>query len=135
VNSLALKIIDFLAMCWPLLKVAVVLLALGTATVYLFRVRSIKRRWLTVCARVTGTVLVLPTILALLLLLGMAASTSRPRVFVSPDANHIADYSYEAGFLGRDFTVVRVRRKWSVVPDVVYEYQGPSDWTRTRYDG
>jgi hypothetical protein len=43
----------------------------------------------------------------------------------------VAEYSYEAGFLGRDSTFVTVRKRWGIFPDVVYQYAGPSDWTDT----
>lgn len=35
------------------------------------------------------------------------------------------------GFLGRDSTFVTVRKGWSIFPDVVYQYAGPSDGTDT----
>jgi hypothetical protein len=67
----------------------------------------------------------------MLLLMAMAACTSRPRVLVSPDSTHIAEYSYEAGFLGRDSTYVSVRREWSLLPVNAYWYAGPNDWSGT----
>ena len=70
----------------------------------------------------------LPLVAALLLLLSMVACNTRPRILVSPDSRHVAEYSYEAGFLGRDSTFVTVRKRWSIFPDVVYQYAGPSDW-------
>lgn len=73
----------------------------------------------------------LPLLAAVLLLLTMVACNSRPRVFVSPDSRHVAEYSYETGFLGRDSTSVTVRKKWSIFPDVAYQYAGPSDWADT----
>jgi hypothetical protein len=94
----------------PLLKALAIVLALAAATVYLLRVRCANHKWLTVCMRVAGTVLVLPLVLALLLLLLMAGCTSRPRILVSPDSQHIAEYSYHTGFLARDSTFVTVAR-------------------------
>ena len=78
-----------------------------------------------------GGILVLPLVLCILLLVAMTACTSRPRIIVSPDSEHIAEYSYEAEFLGRDSTFVSVRRKWSLLPVNAYSYAGPSDWSST----
>src|SRR5579859_4461478 len=110
--SRAVRITEFVVFCIPFIKILVILGILGAATIYLLRARSM-RRWLTVCMRVGGGILVLPLLVCMLLLVVMAACTSRPRVLVSPDSKHIAEYSYEAGFLGRDSTYVSVRREWS----------------------
>lgn len=67
--------------------------------------------------RITGGILLLPLALCVLLLLMMVACTSRPRILVSPDSQPVAEYSYEAGFLGRDSTFVSLRRKRSLLPD------------------
>jgi hypothetical protein len=81
--------------------------------------------------RVGGGVLLLPLVLCMVLLVAMAACTSRPRIIVSPDSKHIAEYSYEAGFLGRDSTFVSMRGKWSLLKVDAYWYAGPSDWSGT----
>jgi hypothetical protein len=107
-----------------------IIAAVAAATFYLFRGRSV-RKWLRVCMRITGGILVLPLAICVLMLLGMAASASRPRILVSPDSQHIAEFTYQAGFLGRDFTLVSVRRKWSLVRHNAYRYAGPSDWSGT----
>jgi hypothetical protein len=114
----------------PFLKILVILGILFVAMRYLFRAR-VMHRWLRVCMRVGGGILVLPLALCLLLLITMAACSTRPRVIVSPDSQYIAEYSYEVGFLGRDSTFVRIRRKWSVLPVYAYWYVGPSDWSST----
>jgi hypothetical protein len=125
-----IRITELVVFCLPFLKILVVLGILVATTVYLFRARS-RRRRLRVCMRVGGGILVLPLVLGMLLLVAMAACTTRPRIVVSPDSNHIAEYSYQAGFLGRDSTFVRVRRKWSLLPVNAYWYAGPSDWSST----
>lgn len=114
----------------PFLKVLAVLGILVIGTVYLFRARSM-RRWLRVCMRVGGGVLVLPLAFCVLFLIAMAACSTRPRIILSPDSRHIAEYRYQAGFLGRDSTFVSVRRKWSVLAVEAYRYAGPSDWSGT----
>jgi hypothetical protein len=131
VTSFVFKTTEFLVFCLPFVKVLVVLGAIAGTILYLFTVRFVQR-WLTICTRIAGAVLLLPFVVVLLvLLLMLVGDHPRPRVLVSADSQHIAEYSYEAGFLGRDSTVVTVRKKWSIFPDVAYQYQGPSDWTGT----
>lgn len=125
-----IRITEFLVFCLPFIRLLAILGTVAAATVYLLRARSV-RKSLRVCMRIIGGILVLPLALCALLLLMMIACTSRPRVLVSPDSQHIAEYSYEAGFLGRDSTFVSVRRKWSLLRDNAYWYAGPSDWSRT----
>ena len=129
-----IRITEFVVFCLPFLKILVVLGTLVAATAYLFRARSM-RGWLRVCVRVGGGILLLPLALCMLVLVSMAACTSRPRIIVSPDSNHIAEYTYQAGFLGRDSTFVSVRKKWSVFPVRAYSYAGPSDWSSTEVRG
>jgi hypothetical protein len=130
VSSNVIRITELLVYCLPFIKGLAMLGVIAAATVYLFHARF-ERRWVRVFTRAAGAVLVLPLIVLALLLLTMVACESRPRILVSPDSQHIAEYSYEAGFLGRDSTFVSVRKRWSVLPDVAYEYQGPSDWSNT----
>ena len=130
-TSLVFKTTEFLVFCLPFVKVLVVLGAIAGTILYLFTVRFVQQ-WLTICTRIAGAVLLLPLVFVLLvLLLMLVGDHPRPRVLVSADSLHIAEYSYEAGFLGRDSTVVTVRKKWSIFPDMAYQYQGPSDWTGT----
>jgi hypothetical protein len=126
----AIRITELLVFCLPFIKLLAVLGTVGTATVYLFRGRSV-RRWLRISMRITGGILVVPLALCVVMLLMMVACTSRPRIVVSPDSRHIAEYSYEAGFLGRDSTFVSVRSKWSLLRHDAYWYAGPSDWSGT----
>jgi hypothetical protein len=128
--STAIRSTEFLVFCLPFIRLLVVLGIVGAATIYLFRARSV-RKWLRICMRITGGILVVPLALSVVMLLMMVACSSRPQVLVSPDSQHIAEYSYEAGFLGRDSTFVSVRRKWSLLPRDVYWYDGPSDWSGT----
>ena len=128
--STAIRITEFVVFCIPFIKILVVFGILAAATKYLFRARSV-RRWLRVCMRIGGGILVLPLVLCMVLLVFMASCTSRPRIIVAPDSKHIAEYSYEAGFLGRDSTFVSIRRKWSLFPVDAYWYAGPSNWADT----
>jgi hypothetical protein len=74
----AIRITEFFVFCLPFIKILAVLGILVAAIVYLFRARSV-RRWLRVCMHVGGGILVLPLVLCILLLVAMAACTSRPR--------------------------------------------------------
>jgi hypothetical protein len=125
-----IKLTELLVFCMPFIKLLLVLLAIVLATRYLFTARS-RRRWITVGMRLGGSVMILPLVLGVLLFASMASCSSRPRVLISPDARHVAEYKYEAGFLGRDATYVMVRKKWSILPDEAYGYLGPSDWSLT----
>ena len=129
-TSFVIKLSELLVFCVPFIKVLIIIGVIAAAVFYSFRVRF-SRGWATICTRVGGAILLLPLVAALLLLLLMVACNTRPRVLVSPDQQHVAEYFYQAGFLGRDSTLVTVRKKWSIIPDVAYQYAGPSDWTGT----
>src|SRR5215471_503020 len=47
------------------------------------------------------------------------------------DSKHVAAYSYTEGSLGRDSSLVTVRGEWSIFPETIYEYAGPSNWDGT----
>jgi hypothetical protein len=119
VTSFVIKTTELLVFCLPFMKLIAIIGAIAAAVLYLFRVRFI-RLWVGLCTRIAGGLLVLPLVVGLLLLFLMVASNTRPRVLVSPDSRHVAEYSYEAGFLGRDSTLVTVRKSWSIFPDMVY---------------
>jgi hypothetical protein len=131
VTSFAIEFTEFLAVWWPFATLTALALVLGTGAVFLLRVPLAKRNWVKFCTRLTGVFLVLPTTAAFLLLIGMSACASRPRIFVSPDSSYIAEYRYDAGFLGRDSTLVTVRKRWAFSEHTVYEYEGPSNWAGT----
>lgn len=125
-----ISVTEYVVLCLPFIRVLAILGILASAIVYLFRARSV-RTWLKLCMRISGGILILPLFVCVLLLLAMVACSSRPRILVSPDSQHVAEYSYEAGFLGRDYTFVSVRRNWSLIRSDVYRYAGPSDWSGT----
>jgi hypothetical protein len=132
VTSPVINITELLVFCLPFLKVLAIVAIIVAATVYLFRARS-ARQWLTICMRIAGAVLVVPLVVVLpfLLFVLMVGCTSRSRVLVSPDSQHVAEYRYQPGFLGRDSTFVTVRNKWSISPKVIYQYAGPGEWDDT----
>jgi hypothetical protein len=127
----SIRITESLVFYIPFVMVLAIVGILAIVVVRLWRARA-SRTWQRVCMRIGAGMLTLPFILCLLTLLVMSACTSRPRLLVSPDAKHIAEYSYEAAFLGRDLTVITVRKKWSLFPARAYQYSGPSDWPDTQ---
>jgi energy-coupling factor transporter transmembrane protein EcfT len=122
---------ELVIFCLPYVAVVIALGTVAAMIIWLFRT-NVARSWLRVCMRGAGTLLVLPLILVVLLLIFMGACTTRPRIIVSPDSQHVAEYYYESGFLGRDSTFVSVKGKWSLRGDTVYQFSGPSDWTSTQ---
>jgi hypothetical protein len=129
-TSFFIRATELLIFCLPFIIALALIGIVGVATTALFRAQ-IARFWLKVCIRAVGSVLEVPLILAMMLILLMGACASRPRIIVSPDSQHVARYSYLAGFLGRDVTFVSVRKRWSLLSDDVYEDIGPSDWEAT----
>jgi len=73
--SPVIRVTEFVVFCLPYPKIIAVLGILVAGTVYLFRARSV-RRWLRVCMRVGGGILVLPLALCVLLLIAMAACST-----------------------------------------------------------
>lgn len=78
-----------------------------------------------------GLCLAVPTALAILIAGSSLISTDKPHVFVSPDRKHVADLTYEAGFLGRDSTVISIRSSNNLHSEEAYLYFGPSSWEDT----
>jgi hypothetical protein len=135
VSNFAIKATELLVIYFPLVRVLGIVAVVVAATIYLFRVRFSRHKWLTVCARIIGVAFGLCLILGFiftLFVLVFGGGISRPRVSVSPDSQHIAFHYYQPGFLGRDSTWVTVGKKWSLETRTVYEYDGPSDWTDTQ---
>jgi hypothetical protein len=122
------KITEFVAFNLPMFKMLAIFVTMAVGGAFLFRVRLVNRQWLKICMRLVAAIFVLPLIV---FIIDLIVDKSRPRIFISPDSQHIAKYSYDAGFLGRDFTAVVVGGRWSTQFVNVYEYEGPSDWNGT----
>ena len=134
-SGLAIKITEVLVIYLPLVRILVIVSVAVAATVYLFRIRFPRHKWLTICARLLASALCMFLVLAFILtmlFLAFIGGVSGPRATVSPDSKHIAYHYYQAGFLSRDITSVLVGKRWDIHPEAVYEYAGPSDWTDTQ---
>ena len=108
-------------MAWPALVIAV--------SVLLIWAPAIKWRWLRIILRVFGGTAALCVLVVVGL--GMALNWENPkpryRTVTSPSGSHDATLTYEAGFLGRDFSSVEITKKGCCQHFTAYEYAGPSD--------
>jgi hypothetical protein len=111
-------------------NVGIAVLLLVTTTL-LLRPNRIRRRWLKETLLALGICLALPTAVSILIAGCSLSDSNKPRVHISPDGSHVADHTYNAGFLGRDFSGVTVRPSSSMHPEEAYFYFGPSDWAST----
>jgi hypothetical protein len=114
----------------PVLAFCVLAVVLAGSMLLLVRKRFVYREWLTIGIRIMGTLLILPLIAATLIAV-LLAFRSRPKVFISRDGQHVAAYSYQPGFLGRDVTTVTVRNRWGLFTSEAYSCLGASEWTQT----
>jgi hypothetical protein len=126
--------------CWPDLWNSVFAFrwpagpALVVVLIALFLwVPNIKWRWLRVLLRVTGGAAAVFAIFFVSFALLLNSGNTKPerRTTKSPSGLHQATVRYEAGFLGRDFSRVELTKAGSCKHFIAYEYEGPSDLTRT----
>jgi hypothetical protein len=94
---------------------------------------AVKWRWLRIVLRVFGGMAALCALVAVGL--GMALNWGNPkpqyRTVTSPNGSHDATLTYDAGFLGRDFSSVEITKKSCCQHFTAYEYDGPSDLKST----
>ena len=109
-------------------------LGLGVAYIGLIAILlwapKVRSRWLRNVSRALGVLGIIPAIIALpAILLGLALAAGNPpaqtRTVQSQDGQQ-AVLSYEAGFLGRDYTEVRLKRLGSCRHTTVFWHAGPS---------
>jgi len=110
---------------WPAVVLAII--------VVLIWAPGIKRRWLQIVLRVLGGAAV--ACILVVVAIGVALSSGGPktqyRTVTSPSGSHHATLTYDAGFLGRDFSVVTVTKNGGCQQFTAYEYEGPSDLQST----
>ncbi len=115
------RILELRWLVWP----AVVLLIV----VLLIWAPGVKPRWLQIVLRVLGGTAV-ACILAVVAI-GVAFNSGSPetqsRTVSSPHGSHHATLTYDAGFLGRDISIVTVTKNGCRQNFTAYEYDGPSD--------
>lgn len=78
-----------------------------------------------------ATVFCVLAIVSIGLMLNAGNPNSQHRTVVSPNESHDAKLTYQAGFLGRDFSIVEVTKKGYCQHFTAYEYAGPSDLEST----
>jgi hypothetical protein len=106
------------------------LCAYGTGVIYLLWAPRVRGKKLRLALRITGVVALLPLLISLpATLLGVFLASGNPpaqtRVVVSPRGDQ-ATLIYHAGFLGRDYTEVRLKRSGHCQHVQVFWHSGPS---------
>jgi hypothetical protein len=89
----------------------------------------LKRNIVWICARDAADLAMVVVGFGLLFSLG--DPKPQYQIFDSPNGLHRATLTYQAGFLGRDFSIVEVTNKNKCKRHKAYVYDGPSDLTRT----
>ncbi|MEG9436886.1 hypothetical protein JAO29_12010 [Edaphobacter sp. HDX4] len=115
----------------PKLELLAIAVLLTVATTILIRRNRLSSGWAHKVAFGLGLCLAVPTALSILIAGCSLIYMDKPHVFVSPDRKHVADLTYEAGFLGRDSTVVSIRSSNNMHSEEAYLYFGPSSWEDT----
>ena len=87
--------------------------------------------WLRVLLRIIGGSAALFIIFIVGFAMLLNPGKSQYRTASSPDGSHQAVLMYEAGFLGRDFSSVKITKKGCCKHFTAYEYAGPSNITGT----
>lgn len=123
--------------CWPdlwnyILRMRWVLggaLVIVAMIVLLLRAPGIRWRWARIALRVFGAaigVIILVTV-GFGALLASGNPEPQYRKIASPSGVHEVTLMYSAGFLGRDFTSVKITNRGCCQHFTAYEYAGPSD--------
>ena len=122
----------------PLLATAFgVLFYIALAILFVWAPR-LKTRWKVITSRVIGILCLAPLVIALpAILFGIALGNSSPpartRTVRAPRGEE-ARLSYQAGFLGRDYTEVTLKRPACCKHTVVFWHQGPSWFDDTKLE-
>jgi hypothetical protein len=135
--------------CWPdlwhhfknLLPLlgAIVSIALYIAlAIFLLRTSRLRTRWIRITSRVLGAMCLVPLVVALpAIVLGLALGNSGPPAqirTVQSSNGQEARLSYEAGFLGRDYSEITLKRAGCCRHTVVFWHQGPSWFDDAKID-
>jgi len=111
---------------FPLLGAAVLYLALS---VFLLWAPKLRTRWKRITSRVIGVLCLAPFLVVLsatLLGLALGDSPSAQTKTVRSQNGQEARLKYEAGFLGRDYSEITLKRAGCCQHNVVFWHQGPS---------
>jgi len=114
----------------PLFATALGVLLYIALAILLVWAPRLRTRWKLITSRVLGVICLAPLVIALpAILLGLALGNSGPPAqtkTVRSAGGEEARLSYEAGFLGRDYTEVTLKRPACCRHTVVFWHQGPS---------
>jgi len=98
----------------------------------------LRTRWKRITSRVLGVVCLAPLVVALpAIVLGLALGSSGPSArtrTVRSSNGREARLRYEAGFLGRDYTEITLKRPGCCRHTVVFWHQGPSWFDDAKID-
>ena len=116
----------------PMLAVLSSVLAYLAVVVFLLWAPKIRKRWLLITSRILGVVAGVPLVFVLsTVLFGLLLASGNPRTrsrsVWSADEQE-AKLSYDGGFLGRDYTEVRLKRTGCCRHVVVFWHSGPSEF-------
>jgi hypothetical protein len=114
----------------PLLGGLGAVLAYGAVVTLLLWAPTLRKRWLRIASRILGVAAVVPLAIGLpAIVFGLALATGNPptktRIVRSQDGQE-ARLSYDAGFLGRDYTEVALKRTADCRHIAVFWHAGPS---------
>jgi hypothetical protein len=119
------RIVELRWLVWPAVVPAII--------VVLIWAPGVKLRWLQIVLRVLGGAAV--ACILLVAAIGIALISGGPKTqyctVTSPSGSHHATLTYDAGFLGRDFSGVTVTKNGCRQQFTAYEYEGPSDLRST----
>jgi len=128
----------------PLMGTTVAIILYIVFSIFLISAPRLHTRWKIVTSRALGVVCLAPLVIALpAIVFGVALGSSGPpaqtRTVRSSDGQE-ARLSYQAGFLGRDYTEITLKRAGCCRHTVVFWHQGPSwfddpkmDWLDNRH--
>jgi hypothetical protein len=116
----------------PMLGMLVSLLAYIAVVFFLLWAPKIRKRWLLITSRILGAVAAVPLSFVLIavlfaLLLNSGNPSTQTRIVRSSEGQQ-ATLSYDAGFLGRDYTKVTLKRTGCCRHIVVLWHHGPSEF-------
>jgi hypothetical protein len=112
-------------LAWPALALGIIAILIWTP--------GVRWLWLRIVLRFLGAAAALFVVLVIGLGVLLNSGNPKPqrRTITSPNGSHDAILTYEAGFLGRDYSLVEIKRTGYCQHFIVYEYAGPSDLRST----
>lgn len=109
-------------MAWPILLLVITALMVWA---------PVRLRWVRITVRLIGGVVLFCLVSAASVGLLLNSGNPKPEHLsvASPSGSHLATLTYQAGFLGRDYSTVKISKKGCCEHFTAYEYAGPSHIT------